>query len=339
MVKKVVAILVIIISLTRISFSQQIYAPDQPLHGPGGSDYLHQEVVMLDFAEEADGYWLFEPAAPVPKSAEVVVFCHGYGAYNPMIYGQWIKHLVKKGNIVLFPRYQENLFFPRPNAFSTNVATAIKDAKKEMEERNHIQAIWDNLAFIGHSYGGVIAADLAVNFSNHKIPQPAAALLCSPGTGPLSGGRLKSYEAVPADLQLLITTSENDPIVGDEFGLKVFHTATRVVRRNLVRQFSDDHGWPAITSGHNEVYGLDEQFDSGVRNYSANKALRMAKVNPIDYSGYWKLGDALLDCSRYGKNCNIAFGNTPEQTSLGTWSDGTPVKPLSVLIPTNIPVD
>ncbi len=314
-------------------FGQKIVAPDQPLSGPGGSDYSHAEVVMLDFAQEADGYWLFEPAAPVPESAPVLVFCHGYGAYNPMIYGQWIKHLVRKGNIVVFPRYQENLFFPRPPAFATNVATAIRDAQKELEERNHIRAEWKDLAFIGHSYGGVVTADLAANFADYNIPEPKAALLCSPGTGPLSGGRLKSYKDIPADFKLLIVVSESDPIVGDEFGLKVFQTATEVVQRNLLRQFPDDHGWPGISAGHNEPYGLDEQFDTGVRNYSANKALRVGRVNPIDYSGYWKLADALLECTRSGEYCEMAFGDTPAQSSLGMWSDGTPIKKLEVLLP------
>ncbi|MEZ4892408.1 MAG: hypothetical protein R2778_05270 [Saprospiraceae bacterium] len=61
-------------------------------------------------ATTADGYWLFEPADPKPDSAEVVVFLHGYGAYNPMAYGKWIKHLVAKGNIVIYPRYQKICF-------------------------------------------------------------------------------------------------------------------------------------------------------------------------------------------------------------------------------------
>lgn len=322
--------------VVQAAFSQKIYAPDQPLSGPGGADYSHAEVVMHDFAEAADGYWLFEPAAPVPQTAPVVVFCHGYGAYNPMIYGQWIKHLVRKGNIVVFPRYQENLFFPRPPAFSGNVASAIRQAQEEMASRQHIQPQWDQLAFVAHSYGGVICADLAVNFAAYKIPKPLAGFLCSPGTGPLNGGRLKTYAEIPEDFQLLVIVSEQDPIVGDEFGLKVFNTATKVKRRNFIRQHSDTYGWPAITAGHNEPYALEEQFDTGVRNYSANKALRVAKVNPIDYSGYWKLADALLDCSRSGNHCQYAFGNTPEQRSLGLWSDGKPVRELEVILP-NLP--
>ena len=53
----------------------------------------------------------------------------------------------------------------------------------------------------------------------------------------------------------------------------------------------------------------------------------------MDYNGYWKLFDALQDCTLNEENCNIAFGDTPEQRSLGNWSDGTPIKPLEVTIP------
>jgi hypothetical protein len=53
----------------------------QPLSGPGGSAYLHSDVVMSDFTSiwTADEYWLFEPDSPKPDAADVIVFNHGYG--------------------------------------------------------------------------------------------------------------------------------------------------------------------------------------------------------------------------------------------------------------------
>ena len=93
-------------SLFSILLCAQITGPEQPLAGPGGKAYLHQQVHFQDFASEADGYWLFEPIAPKPDSADVIVFLHGYGAIDPSIYGHWIRHLVLQGNIVIYPRYQ-----------------------------------------------------------------------------------------------------------------------------------------------------------------------------------------------------------------------------------------
>ena len=307
--------------------------PTQPLNGPGGAAYAHQSVTFQDFAAKEDGYFLFEPAEPAPDSAHVIVFLHGYGGYNPMIYGKWVRHLVQNGNIVIYPRYQENLFSPGPEKFAENSSKAIRDALTELRNEGHVKPVVSHLALLGHSYGGVIATDLAINFEKHEIPAPKVVMLCSPGTGKLKGGRLDSYDAMPAHLSLLITVSQDDWVVGDEFALKVFREATNVQQRNLLRQFPDPHGEPAIEAHHNQTYSLDTAFDNGVRNYSAKKALRISTVDVVDFNGYWKLFDAMLACNRQDSLCNFAFGGTPEQTSLGVWSDGVPVRALEVTLP------
>ena len=194
-------------------------------------------------------------------------------------------------------------------------------------------ADWSQLAFIAHSYGGVITADLAVNFETYGIPPIQAALLCSPGTGPLTGGRLKTYADLPEDFHLLVMVSEDDFVVGDEFGLKVYQTAERVKQRNFIRQFASKRKGVGVSAGHNECYGVDLAFDSGMRNFTAKRALRITKVDAVDYHGYWKLGDALLDCARQGVHCEYAFGNTAEQRSLGEWSDGQTIRELEVVVP------
>jgi alpha-beta hydrolase superfamily lysophospholipase len=323
--------------LTSLAFfplrAQEAAAPVQPAAGPGGSGYAHEDVRFQDFAAETGGYWLFEPAAPIPDSAHVVVFVHGYGGYNPMIYGKWIKHLVRRGNIVIFPRYQRNIFSPNPGKFSTNVAQAVRDVLVELQKDGHVRPIVSKLAFVGHSYGGVILAGLAINFEKHKIPPPKVLLLCSPGTGALRGGRLDSYAAMPEDVSLLIVVSQNDRVTGDEFGIKVFDEATHAAKRNLLRQYADSYGTPPLKAHHNQAYSVDKDFDTGTRNFTSNRALRISTVDAMDYFGYWKLCDALLECTRNGGHCDVAFGGTEKQTSLGMWSDGTPVKPLEVTLP------
>lgn len=314
-------------------FCQNITPPGQPLTGPGGSDYTSDSVRIIDLAENGSGCWIFLPVAPSPTVAPVIVFTHGYGCINPMIYGQWIRHLVRKGNIVIYPRYQTDLVFPRPPEFADNTVKGIKKGIKALSEMTGIKADLNRFALIGHSYGGVVDANLAVNWQKFKIPKPKAVMLCQPGTGPLKGGRLESYEGFPADIPLLIITGEYDSTVGDEFANLVFQTAIHTPERNLVRHFQDFHGLPSITASHHECYSIDTLFDNGLRNFSANRALERSKLDVIDYLCYWKLGDALLDCAFYNKNCAIALGGTSSQCDLGKWSDGTPVKPLEVLLP------
>ncbi|MEM8909675.1 MAG: hypothetical protein AAGD05_17640, partial [Bacteroidota bacterium] len=243
------------------------------------------------------------------------------------------KHLVRKGNIVIFPRYQKNLLNPKPKHFTKNVAIAIRDALIELDTGQHVLPIVAPLAVLGHSYGGVVSANLAVNYQAYDLPQPEVVFLCSPGSGPFKGGVLDSYEDMPANVNLLIMVSENDRIVKDKLGVRVFETATKVTNRNLIRQYADKHGKPQIKAGHNESYSLNRAFDTGNRNATAKRAKRKSSLNAVDYFGYWKLFDALLDCTRSAHHCEYAFGDTPKQRFMGLWSDGTAVKPLEIFLP------
>ena len=313
--------------------AQNIVSPVQPTLGPGGTEYSHDSLIIHNFAENQDGYWLYEPACPTPQFANVVVFLHGHSAYNPMIYGAWIKHLVLKGNIVIFPRYQKSMFSPSPSKFVENASKGIRDALLELQSGDYVKPNLDAISLVGHSYGGVISANIGVNFDELELPFPNAIMLCSPGSGPFKGGVLDDYSGLPNKTKLLIMVSEDDKTVGDKLGVRVYETAQNVVFRNLLRQFEDDYGSTIITAGHNESYAVDEFFDSGMRNVSTKRAQKKGKIDAMDYYGYWRLFDALLDCARDGKNCNMAFGNTPEQRTLGQWSDGTLIKEFEVLVP------
>jgi len=319
--------------LTCLCFNNEITQPSQQSIGYGGSEYQHTSVKIYDFAKKADGYWMYVPANPVPKTANLIVFMHGYGAYNPMIYGKWIRHLVQKGNVVVFPRYQRNLITPRPNKFAKNAAKGIKAALEELKKEEYPTINTDQFAFFGHSYGSVIASDLIANYEAFEIPKPGSVLMCSPGTGPLKGGRLDSYENIPEDINMIILHSENDMVVGDEFGNLVYKTAINTPNRKMFYQFTDNHGSPAISAGHNECYSLDTYFDTGVRNITAKRALRISKLDVLDYNGYWKLGDALLDCTRNNLAFDEVFEGKNGRYWLGDWSDNEPIRPLKIVNP------
>lgn len=307
--------------------------PGQPATGPGGAEYRHRSVAFFDAATTAEGYWLFEPADPKPDSAEVVVFMHGYGAYNPLAYGKWIKHLVAKGNIVIYPRYQKNLLMPRPDAFPANAAQGIQDALALLHTGDHVRPKTDKVAYFGHSYGGVITANLGVNWKKYGIPKPASMLLCEPGSGPLKGARLESYERLDPTLHLLIIVGEDDYVVGHEFGKLVFETATKTPKRNLIVQRHDTDGHRWVLATHSEPYSYDIDFDTGVRNYTTRRVFQSSRLNEVDFNCYWKLGDALIEYTRYGRYEDVAFGNTDKQRYLGQWANGKMIRPLDVILP------
>ena len=61
-----------------------IAPPSQPSSGPGGSDYLHAAVTIENFGEGNDEYWIITPEDPLPSTAPVVVFLHGWGGMTPV---------------------------------------------------------------------------------------------------------------------------------------------------------------------------------------------------------------------------------------------------------------
>ncbi len=294
--------------------------------------YRHDSVRLGDYGAEMDGFWLIEPAAPFPDSAHVLVFLHGYGAINPMVYGKWLQHLVRQGNIVIFPRYQKNLLRPAARKFPSMAAKAIRDALDTLRSGDHVRPKTGPLILVGHSYGGAISAYLGVRYERYGIPQPEGLLLCAAGTGPLRAVRLRSYEAMPENTRMLVVINDQDKVVGDRFQERIFRTAMHTPFRNLIRQYPDREN-SQISAHHNECCSLDEALDNGVRNATIKRSYRHCDTNALDFYGYWKLLDALMDCTRQGNNCHIAFGNTPEQQSLGQKPNGNPIRPLQVTLP------
>ena len=76
-------------------------------------------------------YWIYEPDRPKPKTAPVVIFLHGWSGTNPLYYGAWIDHIVKRGNIVVFPRYQSNILTARQKTLFRILLRRSKSARSD----------------------------------------------------------------------------------------------------------------------------------------------------------------------------------------------------------------
>ncbi len=308
--------------------------PEQPEHGPGGwGEYQHEEIqIIAEYAEEADGYWMYLPASPRPDTADVVVFIHGFGAHNPVAYGSWIKHLVSRGNIVIFPRYQKKLLIPKPTKkYAPNSAKGIKDAIAYLEREHEIVPRLENVVYTGHSYGAKIAAYFAVKYAEYGLPKPKALYAVQPGTMEFKGAQLKHYGDMDEDIKVLNVVGEKDKIVGDNLALLIHNTAG-AKHKNLILSAADKRRKkPKLDVTHAAPCGLDRDFSAFKRkNYIMKAVYIRAETDAIDYYCYWKLLDALMDCSFYNKNCEYAFGNTEQQTFMGLWSDGNPIEPMRV---------
>jgi hypothetical protein len=85
--------------------------------------------------------------------------------------------------------------------------------------------------------------------------------------------------------------------------------------KNYIIVHTDRHGTPELVADHRAPIA---------------SSLWPHSVNALDYYAFWKLFDALTDAAFYGKNREFAIGNTPQQRFMGRWSDGTPVRELTV---------
>lgn len=251
-----------------------------------------QDIMLLDASKKADGFWIYLPQGESKKADNVVVFMHGYGAYNPMIFGAWIKHLVADGNIVIYPRYQKSLSRPLPKKFVPNALRGIREAFMVLEDMGVDSDLWSSLDVVAHSYGGVISMNLAQNSEAYELPPIKTLMICSAGSGPFKGGVLDTYDKV--DSNLIIIDSEGDMTVGSRFSIYVDELTKGKKNKVYLNQRSFRNGDIRLTSHHNEPYAVDTAFDNGVRNYTAKKAIRVGKVNILDTGGYWKLFDSLM---------------------------------------------
>ena len=297
--------------------------PEQPKTGPGGSDYPHAKVLRQSYGQGVAQYWIFEPDEPKPASAPVVVFNHGWLAMDPAVYLGWIHHLVRRGRIVVYPRYQDSLF-TAPWTFAPNAIGAVQRALGQLKGEGHVRPELERFAIVGHSAGGAISADMAAQAARKGLPRPKALMIVQPGRG-FQGRRSAFFPAadpkqIPADVLLLVVAGEDDRVVGDADAKALFRGTPQIPadRKDYVVVRTDRHGAPPLVADHISPCCTTRGRRRGLG------------VNAIDYFAYWRLFDALTDAAFHGKNRDVALGNTPAQRFMGTWSDGTPVKELVV---------
>jgi len=331
--------------------------PSQPDSGPGGKEYRHKNVSMQSYGSGSFQYWVFRPEDPEPEKPPVVMLAHGWGGINPALYGEWIEHIVRRGMCVVYPRYQEDLSTPT-SEFTRNTMHALEHAFAQLE---NIQA--DTFAAVGHSAGGQIAANVAVLSEEYSVPAPKALMCVQPGKSqPVAkkvGIPLIDLSRIPAQTLLLTVVGDRDWIVKDTDAKKIFSGAETVLpgNKNMIIINSDEYGKPHLIADHFTALCFNRKYNArDAKEQSDNARERIRRqfmerleqeqiqkselpdfekgeftADALNYYGLWKLFDGLCDAAFYGKNREYALGNTKEQKYMGTWSDGTPVKELSVI--------
>ena len=339
--------LILVLILGVLAQTQVPTPPPQPETGPGGKQAPHAAVIKHRYGQHGKEYWIYEPDKPKPAQAPVVIFLHGWGGTNPLYYGAWIDHIVKRGNIVIFPRYQSSILTRRED-FIPNTLDAVKAAFKELQtDRSHVRPDLTKVATVGHSLGGVLSASVAALARESGLPRVRAVMSVEPGMTRSPGNiPMPDLKKIESETLLLSIAGDRDTLVEDYDAKRIYYESTRVSANNkdFVRLITDDRGSPALIANHRAPTAPDEEYDNGEGDLTAPRAsmgsaqdrqgqentTRTPAVNALDYYGLWKLFDALCDTAFYGKNREFALGNTPQQRFMGKWSDGVAVKELFV---------
>ncbi len=286
----------------------------------------HKSISKYEFGRGDRSFWLFEPAEPKPKSAPVIVFHHGWMAYNPGIYGAWIEHLVRRGYIVIFPRYQNDVSTD-PAQFLANSLSATKDAFDVLATSpSHVHADRNRFALIGHSAGGNLSALMAAGAKEEGLPEPKAVVAVTPGeVKPLAEDALKD---LPSTTLFVVTVGEDDQVLGDTRGRELYARATTIPRerKKFVLFRSDLHGFPPLIADHTSPAASSRKLDTGEAPF---RSLQMfdAEVDALDVEGYWKLADVTIEAAFAGKTLDEATDHGKKWIDLGRWGDGVAVTP------------
>ena len=215
------------------------------------------------------------------------------------------------------------------------------------------------LATVGHSAGGVLAANLAVELPKAGLPAPKAVMSVEPGITRNEQRTLiplADLSQMAANTLLLVVTGADDTLVADRDGRRIYEESTAVpaAQKDWLELQSDDHGEPALEATHRAAAAplpgyeppqrrepkgfLRKRMAKKAKERLAERGLDLdasskepAVTDALDYYGTWKLFDALRDAAFDGKNRDIALGGGEAQLSMGAWSDGTPVKPMKRL--------
>lgn len=283
--------------------------PGQASAGPGGAGYPFASTATTQVTNPNDDltYWVIEPrqwmgAGAQPQALPVVVFLHGWSGNAPVWYDAWLTHLARKGNLVIFPKFQNLTTWDQ--LFASNAAWSVRAAMTYLQQAQIRPLASYGMTLIGHSVGGVVAADLAHRWIAEGLPVPRALLLAMPLGNPFT---LDPLTAVPPGTLINCVVADEDTVVGRGGCDLIWSRTSHVVARDFVFLRSDRRGSPALVAHHFTANGTD--------------ALAMR--------GLWKLADGLRDCTLAGVNCAYAIGNTAQRRAMGEWSDGVAVRELA----------
>jgi hypothetical protein len=176
--------------------------------GGGGSAAPARPRVEAVKPMQAQGAWIFRPAG-TPK--RLVIFFHGQGGEveaTPQNHRPWIDHLVRRGAVVVYPRYEQ--------VYSQAVIDPAVAGIRRASRRLELQGL--PVLALGYSRGAALAVEYAAVAKREHVPVPDAV----ESVNPVPYGetaRIVDLRPLKPRTILALLVSEKDPHASDGAGL------------------------------------------------------------------------------------------------------------------------
>jgi dienelactone hydrolase len=308
--------------------------------------HTHASVRVRVIGDGAKRVYLFIPSdPPLRGNAPVVLFHHGWQGMNPKNFAAWIDHLARSGQVVIYPVYQESAR-TSPQRVTAAAAAADKAALDALRTTEHLQIDPKRVVYFGYSMGAAISINLAIDPQRFGLPPPRALLLAAPGdayhiaTGAAAKSIVGKIGAIPSSLPVAVLAGAADTEIGLPTARALFGQMCHIQsdRRVLMILPSDEHDGHKVKAGHGSPGAPDSRYDFELKKRSFPERIlgrrgfeASGSLNQLDFYGYWKVLDALIDDAAARTLPSVIFGpGTPEQLFLGTWPDGIPFKSLRI---------
>ena len=170
--------------------------------GKGGTttSYPAKETIRSANSEVANGVWMFLPAG---KPKRLVIFFHGQGGpteATPQNHRPWIDHLVDRGAVVVYPRYELDY----SKAVLDPAVEGVQTAARQLGVKN-VPVI-----ALGYSRGAALAIEYAAVAAKRGVPVPDAV----ESVNPVPYGetaRIVNLKPLRARTVLAVLISDQDP--------------------------------------------------------------------------------------------------------------------------------
>lgn|GEM_PF-1791233 len=317
-------------------------------------------------------YWIFEPKVVDPaKQLPVTIFVHGVFALNPNLHEAWITHLVRRGNIIIYPRYASTVADINFDKWTGNAIGGLVAAYRDelaVPAKGHAKPDLGKISIVGHSIGGVIGVNIANHWKTDILPglNPPAGSTISyyPKTimAVMSGWGIenprwvdevieKDYGGIDFGPKLITVSGDRD-----SFALAAFRRSIIDGARNVdgINKFSllfksDYHSDEGVLFYMNAPNNLiaDHFSPNGWTNYtkfgSTNTGFVDWIVNNFGSEGKvaptlqkvntldYKMWNIFDWACSWGINNDANSKKYSSDISMGKWSDNTPVTEVEIL--------